>query len=292
MRLTFWNTTTGGARRVKEKARPGVFLRHATIEEGECVSSLTRLSRLEPSPKWRVEAAEEEREEGETVAIMKTAGLVRNLSRRVQKAKRKRKGSRFSLMESRESNSSLKGLMDLRKNLSVVSFAGVESDNGGLLGKPSGRKQKRKEVQDASSYSFDNTPSGSTGPESSFGTKLQVLLQHHDTELQDLKRKQKDELQSLLYRANEDHGDTMRSDPMDVAENDAASHSPTGSSLVPAADADRNDDPLLAGEAPVEEARTPEQPQLLNTRKTPRRTGNGRNWHGYGRAASKPWWMV
>ena len=76
-------------------------------EDGDRASSLTCLSRLGPSPE--VEEATCARE----AAVMKPAGLVRNLAQRVQKLKRKRKGTRFSMMESRESNSSLGGFADV-----------------------------------------------------------------------------------------------------------------------------------------------------------------------------------
>lgn len=175
------------------------------LAKDEGASTLTCLSRLETPARASAEAAE---------VTMKPTGLVKKLSKKLSKAHRqsklrkKRVGSRFSLMESRESNSSLRGLVDVKKNLSAVNFAGMsdrKDDSIGHRPKASPKAQKRRPRVDATPkdlhvYSFDQRSASatSTKSESSFGTKLSKLLQSHDAQVRGLKSKQKEELQALL----------------------------------------------------------------------------------------------
>ena len=312
------------------------------LAKDEGASTLTCLSRLETSARASAEAAE---------VTMKPTGLVKKLSKKLSKAHRqsklrkKRVGSRFSLMESRESNSSLRGLVDVKKNLSAVNFAGMsdrKDDSIGHRPKASPKAQKRRPRVDATPkdlhvYSFDQRSASatSTKSESSFGTKLSKLLQSHDAQVRGLKSKQKEELQALLrniskkkeespkpqveegeeevvgcapqlkdfrvlgqpslFQVNsigEEKQSSLKLDgysnsqgcdlgPFDSIENNATAADDLGDV------SERQEKCSDLWKPPT----LPPAANVANMRKTPRRTGNGRQWHGYDSKA-KGWWMA
>ena len=268
-------------------------------EDGDRASSLTCLSRLGPSPE--VEEATCARE----AAVMKPAGLVRNLAQRVQKLKRKRKGTRFSMMESRESNSSLGGFADVRKNLAISSFPESDGEARGRGGNEDGAvapvmKKARRAAEEHQSrphrHAFScesDTLRSDTSGGSSFGTKLEGLLQRHEAQMRDLKSRQKGELQLLLHSVSKPDGGPR---PREVQWRSPTPELPasSGSGLgFPDEDAGGLAVDQGAG-GPCPPASTPQPPPpppASNTRKTPRRTGNGRGWHGYEKS-SKAWWQV
>lgn len=271
---------------VKKQVKGGIaFLReYPSAECDDCASSLTCLSRIEFKT---------------AVVTMKPVSLVKKMSHRVQSVKKRRRSSRFSLMESRESTSSLKSYFEVRKKLST-SFEKVDEyefdqQSFGISPKPAKKlkAEEKPQAQKLDTFSFGNsvTPNSVTpntispdskSSDSSFGTKISNMLQEHEMQLKDLKSRQKEQLQILLQnlsrvdrRGSKNQRDNMCSPSVSLS-------------------LDNNDfavgDPSTAVVQVHEEPVTPQQ-DLSRHRKTPRRTGNGRRWHGYS-PGTKGWWMV
>ena len=288
-------------------------------KEDECASgsAQTCLSRLEPQPprggggsvpnqRWRSRSPSPA-----TVLTMSPAGgLVRNLANRVQKLKKRRRSSRFSLMESRESTSSLKSYYEVRKKVLPSPFAQEDPKAPPELSVVSSLQlpEKKQRIGERlpspqpqpDTLSFPKSPSPHTS-ESSFGTKLTNLLQEQELQMKELKQRQKQQLQILLENLSRKNLQTpekleksCKSDSLPVSLGRESQPGSQPEIVFDPVDAYLNIEEDIGLEEQINDVQaqtTPPEQVTDNTRKTPRRTGNGRRWHGYDPAA-KAWWMV
>ena len=251
---------------------------------------------------------------------MKPVSLVRKMARKVQRLKKKRKSSRFSLMESRQSTSSLKGYFAVKKKLSTSTPFRLAEEEFEMEHSVSPvqilQKKSRPDVKEvtakqkkgdkkasekfplqlpAISFRRSFSPNSS---ESSFGTKISTLLEEHERQIKDLKSRQKQQLQMLLENLS---GVAQRQETARRHPSPPPLALPQSPPPIDDFDSDRNflmesqeealpDRELTTGVEP----KTPAPPSPLpasNARRTTRSTGRGRKWHGY-ESDQKGWWVV